>query len=105
MMPGKVIRAISQPNITGFRLFPFYSGWRFAGDIVNNTVDTGYLVDYAAGYASQQVMWQSCPVGCHSVLAGHGANGDQVAVGAEVSHDAHASDIGEYSEALPQLTI
>src|SRR4030042_3280930 len=101
MMPGKVSGAMSQPNITGFRLFPLYSGWRFAGDIVDHAVDAGHFVDDAAGDASQQVVGQACPVGGHSVLTGHGAKGYQVAVGAGVGPDAHASDIGKYGKALP----
>ena len=82
-------------------LLPLYGGRGFGGYIVDDAVDFGHFVDDAVGDAGEKVVGEACPVGGHGVIAGDGADGDKVAIGAKITHNADAFNIGKYGEALP----
>lgn len=82
-------------------LFPLYSRWWFAGDVVDYSIDVRYLVNDAIGDVGEKVVREACPIGSHSVLAGHGAQGYQIAVSPIVSHNADALNIGKDGKSLP----
>lgn len=82
-------------------LFPLYSGWGLAGDIVDHAVYPGYFIDDAAGDASQEVIGETSPISGHSILAGNGAYSHQITISPIISHNTYTPDIGENSKALP----
>ncbi len=60
-------------------LFPFDGAGGFGGDVVDDAVDAGDLVDDPAGDGFEDVVRDFGPVGGHAVLARHRAEGDAVA--------------------------
>ena len=89
---------------TGFygllQSFPFHRGGGFGGDVVNDAVDGADLVCDAAGCGFEDVVRDSCPVGCHKVVRRYGAERDGVSVRACVAHDADALRVREHGEIL-----
>ena len=87
------------------RLLPLDRAGRLAGDVEHDAVDLAQLADHARGDRLQQVVRQACPVGGHRVVAGDGADHDDVPVGALVALNADGADVGEHAERLPELAV
>src|SRR3954469_1081846 len=71
-------------------LFPFNRRWRFAADVVDDSVYAFDFVDDASGDAGKQIVGEVGPVGGHEVVGGYAADGDDVVIRAGVAHDADA---------------
>src|SRR5690606_30385866 len=63
-------------------LLPLDRPGRLARDVEHDPVDLAQLVDHARGDLLQEVVGQARPVGGHRVVAGDGADDDDVAIGA-----------------------
>lgn len=61
-----------------FNLFPLDGSRRLGGDVVDDTVDVIDFVDDAVRDTLQHIPWDACPVGCHTVNGGNGADADGV---------------------------
>src|SRR2546428_2835500 len=86
-------------------LFPFDSRRRLRRDVVHHAIHAGNLVDDATRDLRQDVVRQPRPVGGHAVLALHSSHRHHVAVGAVVTHHAHALQRGQDREGLPERAI
>ena len=73
----------------GVGSLPLYSCWWLGGDVVTDAVDALDLTDDAVGDIGEEVVGQVCPVGCHGVGGGDGAQGYGILVGALIAHDAY----------------
>src|SRR5690606_30658689 len=85
------------------RSFPLDRARWLTGDVVDDPVDAGHLVDDPVAHPRQEVVRQACPVGGHRVLTGDGTNGADIGVGALVAHHAGRLDRQEHGEELPDI--
>src|SRR6476469_3997309 len=92
-------RSESTPRIT-FISLPLDRRRRLRRDIVRDAVDAAHLVDDPGRDSFQQRVRQLGPVGGHEVAGLHGAQRDDVVVGAAVAHHADALDREEDGECL-----
>src|SRR3972149_4167060 len=83
-------------TLTSRNSLPFDGRRWLTGDIVYHTVHARHFIDDAVRYAGEQIIRKPRPVSGHGVLAGHGTQGDKVAVRSEVPHDPHALDVGQH---------
>src|SRR3989344_8291198 len=74
-------------------------------DVVEDAVDALDFVDDSAGYLLQEFRGESRPVRGHGVFRRHGAQGDDLLVGALVAHDADALHRQQRREGLPDLAV
>src|SRR5438132_2019672 len=86
-------------------LLPFDGCGRLGGQVEDDAVDLGDLVDDPARDRLEQVVREARPVGGHRVVGGDGADDDRIAVRALVALDANRADRGQHGEALPQLAV
>src|SRR6476469_394010 len=89
----------STPKIA-FISLPLDRRRRLRRDIVRDAIDAAHLVDDPGRDLFQQCVGQLGPVGGHEVAGLHGAQGDDVVVGAPVAHDADALHRQEHGERL-----
>ena len=82
------------------KLFHLHGRGGFAGDVVEDAVDAGDLVDDAGADPVQEVIGQAGPVGGHEIVRPDGPEGDGVVIRSPVAHDAHGAHIGEGGEVL-----
>src|SRR6476659_7028295 len=66
------------------RSLPLDRRRRLAGDVVDDAVDPGDLVDDAVGDAAEELVGERAPVGGHEVVGVDGAESDDALVGAVV---------------------
>ena len=83
-----------------FFLFPLNRRWGFTGDIVDDAVNMGDLIDDAGGGAVEDVVGDTSPIGGHEVGGGDAAEGEGIVVGAAVAHDADGAHIRQHGEIL-----
>ena len=83
-----------------FFLFPLNRRWGFTGDIVDDAVNMGDLIDDAGGGAVEDVVGDTSPIGGHEVGGGDAAEGEGVVVGAAVAHDTDGAHIRQHGEIL-----
>ena len=81
-------------------LFKLHRCGGFAGDVVEDAVDAGDLVDDTGADPVQEVVGQAGPVGGHEVVRPDGPEGDGVIIRSPVAHDAHGAHIGEGGKIL-----
>ncbi len=82
-------------------LLPLDRAGGLGGDVVDDAVDPLDLVDDPVAHPREDVVGDPRPVGSHRVLAGDGADGADLPVGAEVAHHADGADRQEDGEELP----
>ena len=63
-------------------LLPLNRRWGFTGDIVDDAVNMGDLIDDAGGGAVEDVVGDTSPIGGHEVGGGDAAEGEGIVVGA-----------------------
>ena len=73
------------------RSFPLDRRRRLGADVVDDAVDAAHFVDDPVGDAAEHVVRKGIPVGRHAVGARHGAEREDVLVGAVVAHHADAA--------------
>ena len=83
-----------------FFLFPLNRRWGFTGDIVDDAVNMGDLIDDAGGGAVEDVVGDTSPIGGHEVGGGDAAEGEGIVVGAAVAHDTDGAHIRQHGEIL-----
>ena len=87
-------------------LLPLDRAGGLAGDVVDDPVDPGDLVDDAVGDPFQQVGGKPGPVGRHRIVTCHGSDDDRMTVRALVTHHPDRADVGgEDGEALPDVAL
>src|SRR6185369_11263025 len=72
---------------TASELLPLDRCRRLAAHVVGDAVDAAHLVDDAAGDLLEERVRQFGPIGRHEVAGLHGAQCDDVVIGAAVAHD------------------
>jgi len=87
------------------RLFPLNRGRRLARNIIHDAVDVADFVDDAAGDFVEDVVGDLGIVGGHEVGGRHAAEGQEIVVGAAVTHDADGADVGEDGKVLIDVTV
>ena len=67
-----------------FCLLPLNRPRRFGSDVIQDTVDSRYLVADAVGAPCKHLGRETEPVGRHGVLAGHGTQRADLAISAVI---------------------
>ena len=78
---------------------------RLRAHVVDDAVHAAHLIDDAVGDTPEHVVRERVPVGGHAVGARHGAERDDVLVGAIVAHHADAPHRQQHGERLPDLVV
>ena len=89
-----------QPIIFTFFSFPLDGCGGFGGDIVDNAVDMGHLIDNADGDPVQHLIGDTGPVGGHEVRGGDAAEGQRIVIRPAIALNAHGAHIGQHREIL-----
>ena len=92
-------------QLAQWKLLPFDGCWRFAGNVVADTVDAANFVDDAAGCFFKHVVWNTSPVSGHEVSGGNCTQSQSVIVGSCVAHYANGTHGGQYCEVLADFGI
>src|SRR5213596_1304222 len=82
-------RILAASKSASTTLLPLYRRRRLARDVVDHAVDAAYFVHDAAGDFAEQIVRQRRPARGHEVAGLHRPQGDDVLIGAAVSHHAH----------------
>ena len=93
------VTAISEGE--DFLSLPLNRCRRLGGDVIDDAVDAADFVDDAIGNFRQQLRRKRDPVGGHTVLALHHAQGYDVLVAALVSRDTNGFDRQQNRKGLP----
>src|SRR5215471_4326212 len=92
-------------DCSAHELFPLDRAGRFARYVKADSIDATNLVNDAIRNARQDFVWNSYPIGSHSVLALHDAERDTVFVGALIAHYAYRPDWQKNGELLPDFIV
>ena len=88
-----------------FPLFKFYRSRRFAGQIVEYTIDSFHLIDDPAHDFLQDFKRDFGTFGSHEVDGLDGAERYGVIVGSLVTHDSHRAHVGEGRKVLVDFFV
>lgn len=92
-LAGQDFRAISF-------LFPLNSRGGLGGNIVDDAVDVGHLIDDADGDPVQHIVGDPGPVGGHEVRGGDTAEGQSIIIGPAIALHTYGAHIGQHREIL-----
>jgi len=66
-------------------LLPLDRAGRLACDVEDDSVDFEKLVDHSRRDSLEQVVGETCPIGCHRIVAGHSSHDHHIAIRAFVA--------------------
>lgn len=80
--------------------FPLNSRGGLGGNIVDDAVDVGHLIDDADGDPVQHIVGDPGPVGGHEVRGGDTAEGQSIIIGPAIALHTYGAHIGQHREIL-----
>src|SRR5450759_5308812 len=102
---GRWLPSWCPTKYSAWRSFPFDRCRRLAGNIINHAIQTAYFVDDAVRDATEEIVGQFRPGRGHEIAGDHGAQRDNVIVGAAIAHHADAFYRQEHGEGLRNLVV